>query len=81
MLLILAAVVVNRPDKIDSSQQIKQTRDSSETFTSPADLPGLNQDGESTSKDSGNAVCGNDMCEPDLGESKENCPKDCSAGD
>ena len=26
-------------------------------------------------------VCGNDLCEPDLGESKEKCPKDCSAGD
>lgn len=30
---------------------------------------------------SGDAVCGNDYCEPDLGETKENCPKDCSAGD
>ncbi len=25
------------------------------------------------------AVCGNNMCEPGLGESKESCPKDCSA--
>ena len=25
------------------------------------------------------AICGNDICEPGLGESKENCPKDCSA--
>lgn len=25
-------------------------------------------------------VCGNNVCEPGLGESKENCPKDCSAG-
>src|SRR3989344_1855588 len=23
------------------------------------------------------AICGNDICEPGLGESKENCPKDC----
>lgn len=30
---------------------------------------------------SGDAVCGNDYCEPDLGETKESCPKDCSAGD
>ena len=29
----------------------------------------------------GEAVCGNNLCEPDLGETKENCPKDCSAGD
>ncbi|MDP3994853.1 MAG: WD40 repeat domain-containing protein [bacterium] len=26
-------------------------------------------------------TCGNDLCEPDLGETKENCLKDCSAGD
>ena len=26
-------------------------------------------------------VCGNSMCEPDFGETKENCAKDCSAGD
>lgn len=26
-------------------------------------------------------VCGNNLCEPGLGESKQNCPKDCSAGD
>ncbi len=26
-------------------------------------------------------ICGNDMCEPGLGESKDNCSKDCSAGD
>ncbi len=26
-------------------------------------------------------ICGNDTCEPDLGESKEQCPQDCSAGD
>lgn len=24
-------------------------------------------------------VCGNNICEPGLGETKENCPKDCSA--
>jgi len=25
--------------------------------------------------------CGNDLCEPSLGETKESCPKDCSGGD
>lgn len=25
-------------------------------------------------------VCGNNLCEPNLGETKENCPKDCSGG-
>ena len=23
-------------------------------------------------------ICGNDLCEPSLGESKQSCPKDCS---
>ncbi|MCG2686484.1 WD40 repeat domain-containing protein, partial [Candidatus Parcubacteria bacterium] len=27
------------------------------------------------------AVCGNNLCEPNLGETKETCPQDCSAGD
>jgi len=25
-------------------------------------------------------ICGNNLCEPNLGETKENCPKDCSGG-
>lgn len=37
------------------------------------------QKSESTS--SGKAVCGNNLCEPDFGETKENCAKDCSGGD
>ncbi|QQG40625.1 MAG: WD40 repeat domain-containing protein [Candidatus Levyibacteriota bacterium] len=30
---------------------------------------------------SGKSACGNDLCEPGLGETRQNCPKDCSAGD
>jgi len=26
-------------------------------------------------------ICGNSLCEPNLGETKDNCPKDCSGGD
>jgi hypothetical protein len=26
-------------------------------------------------------VCGNTLCEPDLGESRENCPRDCTGED
>jgi hypothetical protein len=36
---------------------------------------------EEISVPSGKAVCGNDMCEPDFGESKESCPQDCSGND
>ena len=28
----------------------------------------------------GSGVCGNNLCEPGLGETKESCPKDCSGG-
>ena len=34
-----------------------------------------------TPKNVKEGVCGNDLCEPDLGETKASCPKDCSAGD
>jgi hypothetical protein len=33
----------------------------------------------STGSSAGGA-CGNSICEPDGGENKENCPKDCSGG-
>lgn len=34
-----------------------------------------------TEPTAGEAVCGNDLCEPGLGETRENCAKDCSGGD
>lgn len=34
-----------------------------------------------TTQTTGEAVCGNNLCEPDWGETKESCPQDCSAGD
>ena len=46
--------------------------------TKPENFPSLPE--EKTSTPSKEAVCGNNLCEPDLGESKENCPKDCSGG-
>ncbi len=42
--------------------------------------PGINAP-PSNNKESTSAVCGNNMCEPDFGETRENCPKDCSGGD
>ena len=35
---------------------------------------------EKKSSENKEGICGNDLCEPSLGESKENCPKDCSGG-
>lgn len=35
----------------------------------------------SAKSSSGGAVCGNDLCEPSLDETKENCARDCSADD
>ena len=34
-----------------------------------------------TESSTGEAVCGNDLCEPNSGETRENCAKDCSGGD
>lgn len=44
---------------------------------------GGGQDNSSSEKvaPSGKAVCGNNLCEPGLGETKQNCPKDCSGND
>ncbi|MEK9169215.1 MAG: hypothetical protein AAB788_00565 [Patescibacteria group bacterium] len=36
---------------------------------------------EKKSSENKEGICGNDLCEPGLGESKQSCPKDCSAGD
>lgn len=47
----------------------------------PADKIPSQRQQEEISVPSGKAVCGNDICEPGLGETRENCPKDCSGGD
>ncbi|MBI4991137.1 hypothetical protein HZB96_03525, partial [Candidatus Gottesmanbacteria bacterium] len=36
---------------------------------------------ESLLESSKEDICGNDVCEPGLGETKAVCPQDCSAGD
>jgi len=42
----------------------------------------LKQGGQNLPSDKqGSGVCGNNLCEPGLGETKESCPKDCSGGD
>ncbi|MDO8503439.1 MAG: WD40 repeat domain-containing protein [bacterium] len=47
-------------------------------------LPGGQQQNNAGSSEkaapSGKAVCGNNLCEPGLGETKQNCPQDCSGG-
>jgi len=46
-----------------------------------ASLIFLNQGEQNLPSDKqGGGVCGNNLCEPGLGETKQNCPKDCSAG-
>jgi len=51
-------------------------------FNKPtANQPALNQDGQNLPSDKqGSGVCGNNLCEPISGETKESCPKDCSGG-
>lgn len=52
--------------------------------SSPLPKSGLENRQEKTEDQEGQSkqsVCGNDLCEPGLGETKESCAQDCSAGD
>lgn len=55
-------------------------------FVKETSMPKESIDNESVDfqdkkKEGKSAVCGNNLCEPDFGESKELCPRDCSASD
>ncbi len=49
-------------------------------FRPKADLKQNDAGSSAKSAPSDQAVCGNNICEQALGETKENCPKDCSGG-
>ncbi|MEK7611411.1 MAG: WD40 repeat domain-containing protein [Patescibacteria group bacterium] len=69
LLATFAAAVVDR------NQENSSREASGSGSGQPAPAPF--QAGELT-PGKGPGVCGNGVCEPDLGESKEDCPKDCS---
>ena len=70
LVLTLASLIFNKPTTVVT----KPKEDGS-------NQPALNQGEQNlpSNKQEG-GICGNNMCEPDLGETKESCPKDCSAG-
>jgi len=70
LVLTLASLIFNKPTTVVT----KPKEDGSNQPTlnqGEQNLPSNKQEG---------GICGNNMCEPDLGETKESCPKDCSAG-
>jgi len=68
-----SAIFVGRKDSVVQPKiETQNKQDSSKVNTNNA--PGKYQQGEGGS-------CGNHVCESSAGETKESCPKDCSAGD
>jgi len=47
----------------------------------PTGVPPEEQDSSDQSPSKGTAVCGNDLCEPGYGETKETCADDCTGED
>jgi len=41
-------------------------------------LRGNKNPNQTSGQQTGSAICGNSMCDPNFGETKENCPQDCS---
>jgi len=73
--LAITAVFLNRnPDAVllKSGEQAKP--EPGKVIMNQENKPILNEGKQES------GVCGNNICEPALGESKEICPKDCSAG-
>lgn len=66
LLLTLISLLINRPPEMQRPPIEKESERQEIQPKSP--------EGESS-------VCGNDICEPGLGETKAVCPQDCSAGD
>ena len=80
-------LITTNADEINQEKIITEPKENIKTETenfiqNNGNEPTLNQDEQnppSNKQESG--VCGNNICEPDRGETKEICPKDCSAGD
>ena len=79
--LILIAAFINRPEEEKVFEKIREKEESIETTDTQEGAATINQAEKNTSNGSGSAICGNDLCEPSFGETKENCPKDCTGGD
>ena len=71
--LTVTAVFLNRtPDAVLLKQPDQAKPEPGKIIMNQENKPVLNEGGQES------GVCGNNLCEPDLGESKEICPRDCS---
>jgi len=81
LLLILtgAAFILNKPASKPILKNLEQVKpEPGKAILNKDQKPILNQDGNPQAGKT--VICGNDFCEPNLGETKQNCPKDCSGG-
>ena len=76
LLLTILAIFFNRNSKAVLLKKGEQARPEPGRIIMNEQNKSTMNEGKQTS-----AVCGNNLCEPDFGESKEKCPQDCSAGD
>ncbi len=73
--LTIVAILFNKNQDPTLLKQAEQARpNQGKVIMNQEQKPVLNSDKQ------GSGICGNNICEPGLGESKEICPKDCSAG-
>lgn len=83
LLLTAAAFFLNKPQFNPIPENTEQTKSKpGKILLNEGQKPVLNkgeQNPSASSQETG--VCGNDICEPGLGETKASCPQDCSAGD
>jgi len=76
LFLTITAVFVNKnPNAVLLKQGEQAKPEQDKVIMNQENKPILNEGKQES------GVCGNDICEPSLGETKENCPKDCSGGD
>ncbi len=78
VILLLVLTLVFMFLNISASQKYDLQKSLPSSSTSLENRQEKTEDQKGQSKQS---ICGNDICEPGLGESKESCPQDCSAGD
>lgn len=77
----------NKSNSANSSQTKTPANNTSTTNTTASSTNPSNSEEKSntnniqSSSPGQTGVCGNSLCEPDLGENKTSCPKDCSGGD
>ncbi|OGK20212.1 hypothetical protein A3C23_03195 [Candidatus Roizmanbacteria bacterium RIFCSPHIGHO2_02_FULL_37_13b] len=82
LVLIIVSIVINKSATIVTEPKENIKTETENSLQNNGNQPTPNQDKQYLpSGKQGSSVCGNNMCEPDFGETKENCSEDCSASD